>query len=72
MPTTTSAAKIKYIKNVQVANVQVATGGVYAKAQHGNGTPIELELPPVAGAMYVNDVDSTLWIAVSGIWKQLV
>jgi hypothetical protein len=65
-------AKVKSISNINIANVQVATGGIYAKAQHGNGTPIELELPPVAGAMYVNDVDSTLWIAVSGIWKQLV
>jgi hypothetical protein len=65
-------AKVKSISNINIANVQVATGGIYAKAQHGNGTPIELELPPVAGAMYVNDTDSTLWIAVSGIWKQLV
>ena len=56
----------------QEIKVSVATGGFYARAQHGSGSPITRNITPLPGMLYINDSDATLWVAIAGQWRQLV
>jgi hypothetical protein len=75
MPTPSSnppGLKIRVRKSATVANVMVGTNNNTAQAMHGSGTPTSLQIPAVAGTLYINDSDSTLWVAVGSQWKMLV
>lgn len=65
------STKVDVKAKVRVGNVTVASSA-YARAQHGSGSPIDLEVAPLNGMIYINDEDATLWVAVGGQWKMLV
>ena len=66
------STKVGVKAKVRVGKVTVASAAYGTRAQHGNGSPIDLGITPYNGMMYINDNDSTLWIVVAEQWKMLV
>lgn len=55
-----------------IHHVSATTSPVFARALNGEGTPDANQIPATNGTFWINRTDSTLWVAVNGIWKQLV
>ena len=69
---------MQYDNNGQVINIHCC-GGMPSTpttttnlVTNGFGSPIVLGIAPIAGSLYINDSDATVWAVANGVWHQEV
>ena len=63
-----SGAGVVDLLELGLLNIIAGGGGAVL---NGSGSPVGV-ITPIAGQLYINNTDSTLWAVANGAWTQLV